>query len=86
MVGASVGASGSFSASKINISSDYASVADQSVLKTGAVGFQVNVKGDTALIGGAIASNQKEPIAGAVAFGATAVGVVADTANYLASP
>lgn len=52
------GASGSFSASKSNVSSDFASVSEQSGFKAGDGGFQVNVSGDTTLIGGAIASNQ----------------------------
>ncbi len=50
--------SGSFNASKSKVNSDFASVAEQSGFKAGDGGFQVNVKGDTSLIGGAIASNQ----------------------------
>lgn len=53
-----VGASGSFSASKSNVNSDFSSVAEQSGFKAGDGGFQVNVQGNTDLIGGAIASNQ----------------------------
>lgn len=53
-----VGASGSFSASKSKVNSDFASVAEQSGFKAGDGGFRVGVQGDTELIGGAIASNQ----------------------------
>lgn len=62
-IGASVtigaGASGSFSASSSKTNSDYANVAEQSGLKAGDGGFQVNVKGDTELKGGAITSTEK---------------------------
>ena len=51
-------ASGSFNASKSKVNSDFASVAEQSGFKAGDGGFRVKVQGDTALIGGAIASNQ----------------------------
>lgn len=49
---------GSFSASKSTVNSDYASVAEQSGIRAGDSGFQVEVKGDTALKGGAITSTQ----------------------------
>lgn len=52
------GAGGSFSASKSNVNSDFSSVAEQSGFKAGDGGFQVNVLGHTALIGGAITSHQ----------------------------
>uniref|UniRef100_UPI002FC89DFC hemagglutinin repeat-containing protein n=1 Tax=Hydrogenophaga sp. TaxID=1904254 RepID=UPI002FC89DFC len=42
-----------------NIESDFASVAEQSGLKAGDGGFQVNVQGDTTLAGGAITSTDK---------------------------
>ena len=50
--------SGSVSASKSNIDSNYASVIEQSGLKAGDEGFQVNVKGNTDLKGAVIASTQ----------------------------
>ena len=40
------------------ISSDYASVTQQSGIRSGDEGFQVNVRGDTTLTGGAITSTQ----------------------------
>lgn len=46
------------SMSKQNIDSSYASVTEQSGLKAGDGGFQVNVKGNTELKGGAITSSQ----------------------------
>ncbi|MDO9436644.1 hemagglutinin repeat-containing protein [Hydrogenophaga sp.] len=42
-----------------NIESDFASVTEQSGIKAGDGGFQVNVKGDTTLVGGAITSSDK---------------------------
>ena len=56
-VGASV--SGSISYSKSNINSDYASVTEQSGIKAGDDGFQVNVDGNTDLKGAVIASTDK---------------------------
>jgi filamentous hemagglutinin len=55
-VGAGGGGSANFSQSRIN--SVYASVAEQSGLKAGDGGFQVNVRGNTTLVGGAITSTQ----------------------------
>ena len=58
------GASGSLSFSQSKIDSDFASVAEQSGLKAGDGGFQVAVKGDADLKGGAIGqggSGRKEP-------------------------
>jgi filamentous hemagglutinin len=54
-----MGASGSFDYSKTNINSNYASVAEQSSLRAGDGGFQVDVKGNTDLKGGAITSNEQ---------------------------
>lgn len=50
--------SGSVNATHSNIKSDYASVNQQSSIRAGDEGFQVNVQGDTTLIGGAITSTQ----------------------------
>jgi len=44
-----VGVSGSVSASSSKINSDYASVVEQSGIRAGDGGFQVNVQGDTDL-------------------------------------
>jgi hypothetical protein len=51
--------SASVSASKSNINSDFKSVGEQSGLKAGDAGFQVNVQGNTDLKGGVIASTEK---------------------------
>jgi filamentous hemagglutinin len=56
MMGA--GMSGSVNFVKSNINSNYASVTEQSGIKAGDGGFTVNVKGNTALVGGAITSTQ----------------------------
>ncbi|WP_390623182.1 hemagglutinin repeat-containing protein [Ralstonia syzygii] len=53
------GFSGSASASQQKIDSDYASVTEQSGIKAGDGGFQVNVKGNTDLKGAVIASTSK---------------------------
>jgi filamentous hemagglutinin len=53
------GFSGSISASKSNANSNFASVTEQSGIKAGDGGFQVNVKGNTDLKGGAITSSDK---------------------------
>jgi filamentous hemagglutinin len=50
--------SGSISTNKSNIDSDYASVHQQSGIRAGDGGFQVNVNGNTTLTGGAITSTQ----------------------------
>jgi len=50
---------GSLSASKSNVDSTFASVGEQSGLKAGDAGFNVNVAGNTTLTGGAITSTQK---------------------------
>lgn len=51
--------SGSVSASSSKIESDYASVTEQSGIRAGDQGFDVKVKGDTDLKGGAITSTQQ---------------------------
>jgi len=56
-VGASI--SGSLSASKTNINSDYASVVEQTGFKAGDGGFAVNVAGNTELKGAAITSTDQ---------------------------
>ncbi|MBD9402830.1 hemagglutinin repeat-containing protein [Comamonas sp. CMM02] len=52
------GFSGSVSYSKSKVNSDYLSVVEQSGIKAGDGGFNVQVKGDTSLKGAVIASNQ----------------------------
>ena len=52
------GGGGSFSASRTNIESEYASVGEQSGIRSGDGGFDVHVKGKTVLKGGAITSTQ----------------------------
>ncbi|WP_332750465.1 hemagglutinin repeat-containing protein, partial [Hydrogenophaga sp.] len=83
-----VGASGSFSASKSNVNSDFASVAEQSGFKAGDGGFQVNVQGNTDLIGGAITSNQAAVEQGKNSFttgGTLSLSDVQNKAEYSAS-
>ena len=53
------GVSGSISASKSKINSNFASVTEQSGIKAGDDGFQVDVKGNTDLKGGVITSTDK---------------------------
>lgn len=53
-----VGAGGSFSSSATNIHSEYASVTEQSGIRSGDGGFDIQVKGKTVLKGGAITSTQ----------------------------
>ncbi|MGN6702065.1 MAG: hemagglutinin repeat-containing protein, partial [Burkholderiaceae bacterium] len=52
------GISGSVNAGRSKINSDYASVTEQSGIRAGDGGFDVQVKGDTTLTGGAITSTQ----------------------------
>jgi len=58
------GAGGSFSASRTQIDSEYASVGEQSGLRAGDGGFDIHVKGKTTLNGGAITSTQAAVDAG----------------------
>ncbi len=53
------GVSGSVNAGKSNINSTYTSVTEQSGLRAGDGGFNVNVQGNTRLVGGAITSTQE---------------------------
>jgi filamentous hemagglutinin len=59
---------GNLSASKSKVHSDYASVGQQSGIRAGDEGFQVQVGGDTQLIGGAITSTQGAVEAGKNSF------------------
>jgi filamentous hemagglutinin len=52
------GVSGSVNAGKSHINSQYTSVTEQSGLRAGDGGFNVNVQGNTRLVGGAITSTQ----------------------------
>lgn len=54
-----MGVSGSVSASNSKVNSDYASVVEQSGIRAGDQGFDVKVKNDTDLKGGAITSTQR---------------------------
>jgi filamentous hemagglutinin len=62
------GASGNVNASQSRINSVYASVGEQSGLKAGDGGFQVSVRGNTTLVGGAITSTQAAIDSGANSF------------------
>ncbi|MCQ3030383.1 hemagglutinin repeat-containing protein [Pseudomonas syringae] len=53
------GVSGSASFNQQKTNSDYASVSEQTGIKAGDAGFQINVKGNTALNGAVIASSDK---------------------------
>ncbi|WP_217900227.1 hemagglutinin repeat-containing protein [Noviherbaspirillum humi] len=57
-VTAGFGVSGSVSVSQSNIKNDYASVGEQTAMRAGDGGFQLNVKGNTDLRGGVISSTQ----------------------------
>ena len=84
--GPAPGASVSASASKIN--SDYASVSEQSGIRAGDGGFQVNVKGKTELTGGAITSTDKAVQENKNSFnsaGGLSTSDVQNTASYDAS-
>lgn len=75
------GFSGSINASQQKIDSDYASVTEQSGIKAGDGGFQVNVKGNTDLKGAVIASTDKAVQNGANSF-ATATLTQSDIQNH----
>jgi filamentous hemagglutinin len=82
------GVSGSISAGKTNIDSNYASVQEQSGIRTGDGGFQVDVEGRTDLKGGAITSTQKAIDAGANAFsspGGVTTSDIRNSASYSAN-
>jgi filamentous hemagglutinin len=76
--------SGSVSASNSKSNSDFASVTEQSGIKTGDGGFNVNVKGNTDLKGGAITSTQAAVDAGANRFttGTLSLSDIHNEANY----
>ncbi|RYF31151.1 MAG: hypothetical protein EOO23_03420, partial [Comamonadaceae bacterium] len=81
------GVSGSISYSKTNIDSNYASVLEQSGIRAGDGGFQVNVQGKTDLKGGAITSTQKAIDNGVNVFdskGGITTSDVENSANYSA--
>jgi len=77
--------SGSFNASKSNIDSDFKSVGEQSGIKAGDGGFQVNVGGNTTLNGSVIASNQAAVEQGKNNFqtgGSLSISDIQNTASY----
>ena len=65
-VGYGAGGSANFSQSKVNV--DYAAVGEQAGIRAGDGGFQVSVKGNTDLKGGAITSSQAAIDAGKNSF------------------
>lgn len=79
-----VGVTGSISAGNSHINSDYASVAEQSALRAGNGGFDVNVAGNTTLAGGAITSTQAAVDTGANRFQTTNLTTsdIVNTASY----
>lgn len=80
--------SGSFNASKSNIDSDFKSVGEQSGIKAGDGGFQVNVAGNTTLNGSVIASNQAAVEQGKNSFqtgGTLNISDIQNQADYKAS-
>ncbi len=75
----------SVSAGRTNIHSDYASVGEQSGIRAGDGGFQVNVAGDTNLKGGAITSTQTAIDGGKNSFatgGTLAMSDIENSAQY----
>ena len=77
--------SGSVSASKSNIDSNFNSVGQQSGIKAGDGGFQVNVSGNTTLNGSVIASNQAAVEQGKNSFqtgGTLNIGDIQNSASY----
>jgi filamentous hemagglutinin family protein len=81
------GAGGSISAGKSNIDGTYASVVEQSGIKTGDGGFQVVVKGNTDLKGGVIASSDTAITEGRNSFdgkGEVTQSDIVNTASYTA--
>ena len=77
--------SGSFSASKSNIDSNFNSVGEQSGIKAGDGGFQVNVGGNTTLNGSVIASNQAAVEQGKNSFqtgGTLSISDIQNSASY----
>ncbi len=82
-----VGFSGSVSGGQSKIKSDYASVTEQSGIRAGDGGFQVEVKGHTDLKGGAITSTQAAVAAGANSFqsGSLSLSDIQNQADYKGS-
>ncbi len=81
------GFSGSASASQQKVNSDYASVTEESGIKAGDKGFQVNVGGDTSLKGAVIASTDEAVRNGANQFqttGQLTLNDIENRANYKA--
>jgi filamentous hemagglutinin len=81
-MGTGVSGNASYGQSKVN--SDYASVTEQSGIRAGSGGFQVDVKGETNLKGGAITSTQAAVDAGANRFktGSLALSDIENKADY----
>jgi filamentous hemagglutinin len=79
---------GSLSVGKSNIDSSYASVTEQSGIKAGEGGYDIQVKGKTDLIGGVIASSQSAIDSGKTSFtseqGVTQTDIV-NSASYSAN-
>ena len=66
--------SASASLSKTRVDSNYQSVGTQSGIRAGDGGFQVNVQGDTTLVGGSITSTDKAVSEGKNSFQTGGVG------------
>lgn len=79
--------SGSFSSSKSNVNSNYASVVEQSGIKAGDEGFQVKVNGNTDLKGAVIAStdNAVQDGKNSLTTGTLTVGDIQNRAAYSAN-
>jgi filamentous hemagglutinin len=78
----------SLNASKTDINSNYASVAEQSGIRAGDGGFQVNVRGASDLKGGAVTSTQKAVDAGTNVFnsaGGITTSDIQNSASYKGS-
>lgn len=78
---AGAGFSANASLSQSKVSADYAAVAEQSGIRAGDQGFQVTVKGNTDLQGGAITSNQAAIDAGRNSFSTGSL-TSSDVANH----
>ena len=81
------GFSGSVSYGQSKVKSDFASVTEQSGIRTGDGGFQVEVKGHTDLKGGAITSTQAAVDAGVNSFksGSLSLSAIQNKADYKGS-
>jgi len=78
-------ASASFNSSNSNTNSNYASVTEQSGFKAGDGGFQINVKGNTDLIGGIISSTANAYAVNSLATGSLTYRDIENVAEYEAS-